>query len=369
MGLARNRIAVVSGFWGQNIGNAFFNVSGKWLMEQAVPDANVSWIQDQPGYRTFHDQSKGNPKSHIDLIGALDVDYVVLQGPMLTENFRALWEPSFRKLRDRGTGIVILSAGLFKYTDEEVKAARAFLEEYPPAIFTTRDSETFKHFPDICDLSYDGIESAFCTPDAFKPFDLDLPASVALCFDRFPEPNISVSSTPPAAVADAGNGSFDFDGATWHWSIPKLQQRLSKIGQRSAYVSALSDRRRLPDAIGGKSILRPEHRSNPFMGWKVYRQPGTVVSDEPYTYLTTYANAKMTLSDRVHACVVATAYGRPAMLFGATPRDALFARMGLGDIRKHPVSLPEERRVQEREALLDFLRTAFAKLEAGRATA
>lgn len=110
-------------------------------------------------------------------------------------------------------------------------------------------------------------------------------------------------------------------------------------------------------------MLRPEHRTNPFVGWKVYRAPGTVVSDEPYTYLTTYANARMTLSDRVHACVVAAAYGRPAMLFGSTPRDALFARMGLADIRKHPVALPENRRVEERDALLDFLRNAFATLD------
>jgi hypothetical protein len=360
------KIAVVSGFWGQNIGNAFFNVAGKWLMEQAVPGADVQWFQDQPGYRTFHDQSKGNPSAHADLIGALDVDYIVLQGPLLTEHFRALWEPSFRRLKERGVGVVIHSSGLFRYTDAEVEAARSLLEEYPPAIFTTRDSETFRHFSDICEFAHDGIESAFCVPDAFKPFDLDLPPSIAVCFDRYPEPDFTVGRAPAPGGKNAGSGSFEFNGSPWHWSIPRLQQRLSKTGQRIAYLSSLSDRRKLPESIGGFDVLRPEHRSNPFVGWKVYRSPGAVVSDEPYTYLTTYANAQMTISDRVHACVVAAAYGRPTMLFGATPRDALFQRMGLGDIRKHPVSLPESRRVEERDAHLAFLRRAFAKLEARR---
>ncbi|MGB3328489.1 MAG: hypothetical protein WBA46_06005 [Thermomicrobiales bacterium] len=352
------RVAVVSGFWGQNIGNAFFNVSGKWIMQQVLPDAKVEWFQDQPGYRTFHDQSKGNPPAHPDLIGALDVDYVVLQGPMLTVNFRALWEPTFRKLRERGVKVILLSSGLFRYTREEIDAAQRFLDEYPPAIFTSRDSDTFPHFKDVCDHTYDGIESAFCVPDAFKPFELDIPPTVAMCFDRYPEPTFTLGDD--AGTGDPKQqGSFAFGGTTWNWEIPQVQQKLSHRGQRMAYLSSISDRRKLPATLGGWEILRPEHRSNPFVGWKVYRSPGAVVSDEPYTYLTTYANAKMTLSDRVHACVVAAAYGNPVMMFGSTPRSALFERVGLGDIRKTLVQLPEERRVQERDALLGFLTNAL----------
>jgi len=352
-------VALVSGFWGQNIGNAFFNVGGKWILEQALPGARVEWIQDQPGYRTFHNQSKGNPPTHVDLIGALEVDYVVLQGPLLTESFRALWEPTFRRLRERGTGVVIMSAGLFQYTPEEIAAARAFLEEYPPLIFTTRDSDTYRHFADICPLTYDGIESAFCVPDAFQPYRLDLPPSLAACFDRYPEPNFTIGPATNGSVPDGLHGHFEHNGATWNWAIPSFQQRLSKIGQRSSYISSLTDRRKLPDTIGGLNVLRPEHRSNPFMGWKVYRNPGAIVSDEPYTYFTTYANAELTLSDRVHACVIAAAYGRPTMLFAPTPRGSLFERMGLGDVRKHPVVLPEERRAEERDKVIAFLRNAF----------
>ena len=80
------RIALVSGFWGQNIGNAFFNIGGKWILEQAFPDARVDFIQDQPGYRTFHRQSKGNPRNDVGLLSRLKADAIVLQGPLLTRS-------------------------------------------------------------------------------------------------------------------------------------------------------------------------------------------------------------------------------------------------------------------------------------------
>ncbi len=352
--------------WSQNIGNAFFSVSGRWIMEQAAPGARVTWFQDQPGYRTLHNQSKGNPQNHANLIASLDVDYLVLQGPMLTSTFRALWEPSFRALRERGTKIVLLSAGLFRYTPEEIASARDFLSEYPPDILATRDSVTYSHFHDLCEISYDGIESAFCIPDAYQPPKFDRPSFAAVCFDRYPEPDLTIGGQPSRTSSDGRSGSFGFEGDTWNWSFPRVPYLLAKKGQGVAYLGTLADRRRsMPDKLDGLAVVRPEHRTNPFIGWKVYRHPGAVATDEPYTYLATYANAELTLTDRVHAGVVALAYGTPAMLFGATPRDALFERMGITDIRRHPVTLPEERRVAEREKLVEFLRRGLDQLESG----
>ena len=56
------KVAIVSGQWGQNIGNAFFNLGGMHVMEQVF--GQVSCIfQDQPNYRTLHNKFKGNPES------------------------------------------------------------------------------------------------------------------------------------------------------------------------------------------------------------------------------------------------------------------------------------------------------------------
>ena len=99
------KIALVSGHWGQNIGNAFFNCGAKWLLEQVSIDYSVEFIQDQPGYSTFNNQSKGNPKNDINLLKYLQTEFLVLQGPLLTVNFRNLWEETFYHLKLRIHGI------------------------------------------------------------------------------------------------------------------------------------------------------------------------------------------------------------------------------------------------------------------------
>jgi len=46
----KGRVALVSGGWGQNIGNAFFNIGGKRILEEVFAKHRVEFIQDQPGY-------------------------------------------------------------------------------------------------------------------------------------------------------------------------------------------------------------------------------------------------------------------------------------------------------------------------------
>ena len=43
----KKKIALVSGGWGQNIGNAFFNIGGKRILEEVFSGHRVEFIQDQ----------------------------------------------------------------------------------------------------------------------------------------------------------------------------------------------------------------------------------------------------------------------------------------------------------------------------------
>lgn len=361
--MAKGRtVALVSGFWGQNVGNAFFNVGGKWILQQVFPESHVEFIQDQPGYRTFHRKSSGNPKRDLVLLKHLKCDYLVLQGPMLMTAFRPLWEESFAALRERGTKIILLSAALLTYTEEEIVACREFLAQYPPAIMVTRDRVTYEVFKDICEWVYDGIDSAFFAPKAVRPFELALDPYITVNFDRYPEPRFYVAENPSNLPKDC-DGRFEALDYHWGFRSPRVQSWFSGLGQWQAYIGAMVDFRRLPDRLGPFVVVRPEHRTNPHVGWKIYRQPNAVASDEPYTYLSLYAGTSLTLSDRVHACVATVAYGKPAMLFAPTPRSALFERLGLGEILTHPVSLPYDVVEGERQAELEFLRRAVAALE------
>lgn len=352
---AHPRVAIVGGFWGQNIGNAFFNVGGKWILDQIFGEADVAFIQDQPGYRTFHRQSSGNPPRDLGLLDYLDVDWLVLQGPMLTMSFRSLWQPTFQRLMARGTRIILLSAGLSTYSQREIEESRRFLAEFKPTILITRDRRTFHAVGDVVDLSYDGIDSAFFAPRAFRPHRLTLEPYIAVTFDRYPEPKITVGSTandlPPSSTTE-----FEALGRHWGLEFPRLASRVADRGWVQAYIASWMDRRRLPTHAGGRLIVRPEHRSNPHIGWKVYRHYNAVASDEPFSYFTVYANADLTISDRVHACVASTAYGTPAMLFAKTGRASLFDRLDMGGISRRPVTVDRQRLREEQDSEVEFLR-------------
>lgn len=343
------RIALVSGFWGQNIGNAFFNIGGKWILEQIFGEGQVAFIQDQPGYRTFHDQSKGNPANDVGLLQYLDIDYIVLQGPLLTSDFGKLWRPTLKALTARGTKIILLGAAFFKFRDDEYASAKAFLAEFPPALISTRDSRSYEILKgwDLGLPLYDGMDSAFFAPKAYTPFDFKAPPYVALNFDRYPEPSISVGG----ALAAGADQSFERDGKVWSLTTPNLVSKLAHRSKVQAYLGHLLDSRKLPTEIDGLMVMRPEHRVNPHMTYKIYQHPNAVASDEPWTYFNIYANADLVLADRVHACVAALAYGKPAMLFTPSPRQALFGRVGAADIRERPVTVDggwlEEERQKE----------------------
>ncbi|MBA4794629.1 MAG: polysaccharide pyruvyl transferase family protein [Phenylobacterium sp.] len=348
------RVALVSGFWGQNIGNAFFNIGGKWILEQVFGAGNVAFIQDQPGYRTFHDQSKGNPDNDIELLRFLDVDYIVLQGPLLTTGYAKLWRPTFQALAARGTKILLIGAAFFKFRDEEYAAAKAFLEEFPPALISTRDTRSYEQIRSwgLKIPLFDGMDSAFFAPKAYTPFGFTAPPYVALNFDRYIEPTITI-----AASAKAGaDFSFERNGKVWSLEIPALPSKLAHRSKVQAYLGHLLDRRKLPTEIDGLMVIRPEHRVNPHMTYKIYQHPNAVASDEPWTYFNIYANADLVLADRVHACVAALAYGREAMLFTPSPRQALFGRVGAHDIRTRPISIDLAWLEEERQKEVAWLR-------------
>lgn len=342
------RIALVSGFWGQNIGNAFFNLGGHWILEEAFGPSAVGFLQDQPGYRTFHSKKSGNPRNAHDLLGDADVDLLVLQGPLLTTTALDLWGKTLHRLRARGASWLYLGAGLFKYSTKERNAALTFLREFPPIAVSTRDATTADAIADLGVPVHSGIDSAFALPNAVRPVQM-IPSNrfrIALSFDRYPEPTFY--SHPKGF--EVGQGRFAY-------TQPQLQQRLSKMGKWQAYIGAFLDRSPRVIPFADTEIVRLAHRTNPFVKWKVYQHADTIASDEPWTYLTVYSSVDLVLSDRVHACVAAVAYGNPAMLFSPSPRAALFEAVGASDIRQRPVTVPRERIEHRLAAVIDFLRT------------
>ncbi len=338
------RIALVSGFWGQNIGNAFFNLGGKHCLEAAGHD--VRFIQDQPAYWTFRNEKRGNFRAAWSIIDKLDVDCVVLQGPVLTKNFANIWLPTIRRLAARGVRWGLLSGAFRKYTDVELDQLRQVLEVDPPLFFSSRDETTVRRVAPLFSGVRSGIDSAFFLPFGFESLGLETAPYCTLNFDHYPEPDLE---------SDV-DGPIELGGERFRAVYPRRVEALADKGKAQAYVATAFDRRSFPEAIAGLEIVRPEHRTNPHLPFKIYSRPNAIASDEPWTYLTTYANSQLTLSDRVHACVATVAYGGRAMLHNpGTRRSALFDRVGLTDITTRPVSLADGLLQIEHDAVIDYL--------------
>lgn len=326
------RTALVYGAWGQNIGNAFFNVGAEHLLREAGHE--VSLIQDQPAYATFRNEAKGNFDNAFDFIGNLDVDLVVLQGPLFTKNFGNIWKPTLRRLKQRGVSWAILSGSFRKFTEEEQRVAEELFLEHPPLFVSTRDNEAFERIESLAENTRAGICSAFFLPKVYQPPRLAKPENadgyVSFNFDHFVEPTLNVALD---AGVQIGEDHFTL-------SYPKVAERLASASKAHAYVGHFTDLREYPEIVGNRLVLRPEHRSNPHIPAKIYRGPNSFAWDEPYTYLTAYANSELTISDRVHACVATLTYGGEAMLHNPiTKRHALFAAVDAGEIAERPVSI------------------------------
>lgn len=349
------RVALVGGQWAQNVGNAFFNLGGEYVLKQVFGEGGVGFFMDQPNYRTLHNKFKGNPDTYVDFIQHLDIDYLVLQGPVLNAWLGISWLKTFEALRAKGTKVIFLSSAFFKFRDSEFKVVREVFEACPPALISTRDANSFEILKDwVPEVpKYNGIDSGFFLNRCVTPFRAR-PESryITHNFDRYPEPEL-FSSDPGGKY---NTKQVEIEGRTYFVAVPKWLDKQAHKGKIRSYYGDLFDRRKLPAEFDGRMIVRPEHRFFPHMTHKVYRQPNAMTSDEPWSYINIYANTEFTLSDRVHACVATLAFGSPAMLFTPSPRSALFGRLGLETIKTGLVDLDQDHLRDEQDKEIAWLK-------------
>ncbi len=349
------KVAFIGGFWSPNIGNAFFNMGAQYVLNQVFGEENVTMVFDQPAYITQWNTRKGNPPQAIDYWAHLNVDYVVLLGPVITRAFLNIWKSTLDSLKSRGIKYMILSAGMMKYDDQVIEDVREYFKTNPPYVMTTRDSDTYNTFKDFVPNIYDGICFAFFMPECYKPISTDLKPFMAINFDKIDEPYIYIDA--PEKSVDI---SFVFDGQDIGMKFGGLFSRLGLKTDRftDALVYAMSPlpRGKRPEKIGKYNVIRTDHRFSPMFMRKVYRYNNSFCADIPHTYANIYAEADLTLSDRVHACAVTLAYGNAAYLFAKTGRSALLHRVGAVDIEKHPVKIDLDYLNNEKKNLIEWLK-------------
>ena len=266
-------------------------------------------------------------------------NWYVLSGPVLHKNFAKLYAPLLKTLHEKKIKVVFISAGGLVYDEEEISTCRQVLEAYPPFIFSTRDTETYRSYSDLAKYSYDGICSAFYSCLQYPGYNTDdLGEYIVYSFDKYTEPEIESLE------------KLD----TWEWDI-KIKNNSVPLRRLSRSEMLLDLFHKYPQSIENLKIIRLHHETLTKVTPLIYRRPNTFVSLNPYSYLNIIKNASLVLATRVHASVTALSYQKPTMLLVKTKRSYLFDRLGLQDILHKPVNIAADKIKEEHHKFISFL--------------
>lgn len=325
--------------WLINMGNGFIDKGAKIAIERAVPNAEVVEVGGYPNLiadslagrrfpillrrmnrhsgtssRQFRGKYWRLPQM-MDISRLVDADVAVLSGCVLGGTIRPYMR-TLLELKKRNIPLILLGAGGMDYGPGTQDYVKKLFDQLQPSALLTRDLNAYEHYSHIVDFSYSGIDCAFFINDWYAPPPAREPF-VVFVFDAAKEPQID---TGGLKVVRTSHIPFEglFQGLTQHF----LQLGL----------------RYMTDFFSKEDIL---------------------VSDCLEDYLFLYANAKVTYSDRVHACVATLAYGNKARFYRRTARRSLFPQVLDHDINTEVVQLDKERIPKEKERQIAALREAI----------
>lgn len=319
------KVGYIGGSWSTNIGNSFYNLGALWLLKNVYGDDNVSFIPDPPQvYWGSLDHDYG-------LVSKLEVDLLILSGPILGCNLKTIYKNIFDNAAKKGQSIGFISAGSVLYTEEEADLVSEFLNQYKISFVFTRDSDTYNFYnKKLNTVVFDGLCTSMFLDNATSPINLDSNHAV-FNFSYFHDPEIIKT-----------NGT---------WTVTK--RRLFKPVQTTLSNYPIVRIKSSPYFPNIKFIKSTR---------LVFPRENMYYSDLPYGYLSILRSAKYVFSDRVHTCAAGLIFGSKCMYIkgGSRSKDgrnSLFLRLGLEGIYTEPVSLDFDYIKTEKENMVSKLRS------------
>lgn len=349
------KVAYCTGFWCTNIGNAFFSMGVEYVLKKILGEKNVTLVSDYQTYTNGIGKRFYKHKNQLNYISDLDVDYIVLAGPVLSKFFLKMWKDTIIELSKKNKGYILLSAGIMKLDDKSKKEIIEFFKEYPPYMFVSRDKKTFDIFGKYAKNSYDGICFSMFVTDYYSPCIMDCNPYITINLDKIKEPKIILNNVNKKN----GNKQFEFEDNNYEIIESRLFNKITSKTDRYTdaliYMLSLFPSNTINDKIGDYDVVRTDHRFHPHIRSKIYNKPNSFCADLPYGYLNIYHNSKLTISDRVHACAVTMAFGNSAMLLSKTNRSELLDRLGANSIYKKPTKLDLNFVKNEKDKMVDWI--------------
>ncbi len=212
------------------------------------------------------------------------IDLAVLPGCVLGGGLEIV-SSTLDHLHDNDVPLILLGVGGGTYDESMQKYVLSKLREIDVAGIITRDSTAFNAYSDVSDYSYNGIDCGLWISDWYTP-PVASEKIIAATFDKTSQHTIDTDST----IIRLNHAPFRNPGIGF-------SNRFGAISAQNFYEAITPD---------------------------FFRQDNTIISDILEDYLFVYANAERVISDRIHACVPALAYGNDAEFKYNTPRDGLF---------------------------------------------
>lgn len=261
--------------WFTNVGEAFIDIGVKSIIHsisERHDEIKYGTISPMSKYYISRIQSCSESKNEMNSFNPAEwiiPDIYIIPGMYGTENFAESYTLDMaRNIKSKGGKVAFLGFGACDYGLKERNTVLRIMKELNPLFVITRDNKTYELYKDYIEC-IKGLDCAFWINKDFTPQGASTKSYTVSTFNR---------SDEPKDVASMQNLIHP-----WH-----MQYLLDE--KKTRYLK--------------KSNL--------------------MISDNPYDYITLYANADKTYTDLVHATIACLVYGTPVKYYQVDNRRDAF---------------------------------------------
>lgn len=329
------KILVENSGWG-NVGEAWYRISLYELLKKLYPNDDV-YCGEGPIYRSFRVKNNWEKNNGLNLFDYQSADVYIYSGPILPQQLLSIYANRIKQIILQQKSYALISVSGTALSQREISEIGDFLQKYPPLFFSSRDEETYNAFKPYVKNAYNGVCTAFLVDKTIDihPFKLDKEFFISSFYTEL-EPIYSI----PAGK------SFNIENLL-------LERHKTMFGLPYDFARHLNFLRKQQKEIDGHLIVRTVQNLNTKYNHVNFAMPNSFISFNPISYLNVTKSAEFVVSDRVHACAIALACGRPARFLFNTPRAGIFDRMGFNYKKNNGIMYPNMNRIDEEKYLLE----------------
>ena len=328
------KILVENSTW-NNIGDGWYQFSLYYMLKRLYANDTVV-MGEGPAQRAFRVKGERQRRNMLNVMDYERADVHVLSGPFLSTNFFDSYAEKIRRIKDCGEAYALISISGTSVSESLRQEIGAFLKKYPPLLLASRDEETYNNYKEFVPAAYNGICTAFLVSRNIptEAFHLEKPFFIS-SFYRELEPTFLLEEGQSCTIEHL---QLERHPTMWH-----LPYRISRH---------LNFKRAQQSEVGGYLIVRTIQNLNTRFNHINFAMPNSFISFNPLRYLEVVKSSAFTISDRVHACAVSLAFGKPARLMFETSRAGIFDRMGFDYRANRGIMYPNEDKIDEEYGLL-----------------